>query len=254
MGKDSKIEWTHHTFNPWIGCEHVSPGCQNCYAEALSKRMGWAKWGPGGDRRRTSAEYWKQPLKWSQEAEVAGERRRVFCASLADWLDSRVESTWLSDLLNLISLTPGLDWLLLTKRPRSWAARLDGAKERSRLAASWLGGLAPSNVWMGVSAESQDMWDERVRELLNNIPARVRFVSAEPLLGPVAMGGLKPDWVIAGGESGRRARPVAKAWVRALREECQERGVAFFFKQWGGPDKRSSGRLLDGRTHDDFPA
>src|SRR3979490_3351945 len=115
--KNSLIEWTHHTWNPWSGCTKVSPGCAHCYAETLSKRWGKDIWGPGKERQRTSAAYWRQPLRWDRESASIGERKRVFCASMADVFDSEVPRQWRSDLFDLIRKTQHLDWLLLTKRP-----------------------------------------------------------------------------------------------------------------------------------------
>lgn len=279
--KDSKIEWCDHTFNPWIGCTKVSPGCTNCYAEAQNKR--WRKganWGKGAPRQRTGASYWRQPLQWNADAERADRPPRVFCASLADWLDDEVPISWLADLLALIAATPYLDWLLLTKRPQNWKARLDEVlsfccTERENLwpgevVDDWLAGRPASNVWIGTTVEDQARADLRIPQLVE-IPARVRFLSCEPLLGPVsllfsafqggsfsAMEGI--SWVICGGESGREARPMNDAWARNLRNECEHSGVPFFFKQWGEyceagwkVGKKSAGRVLDGVTHDEFP-
>jgi protein gp37 len=272
MGADSKIEWCDHTFNPWIGCTKVSPGCVHCYAEGESKRRGWAQWGKGKERHRTSASYWKQPMKWNREAEQrriqelhsvpAGVphnfvKPRVFCASLADWLDSEVPVEWLADLLALIHATPNLDWLLLTKRPENFRNRI-GRVENSLtepLAAwywlfHWLHyGGAPENVWLGVSVEDQKRADERIPLLLET-PAAVRFLSCEPLLGPVTLckgcpgcpndcgwtpgkNGYGIHWVIVGGESGPGARPMHPDWARSLRDQCIQADVPFFFKQWG---------------------
>lgn len=250
--ENSKIEWTHHTFNPWIGCTKVSPGCLHCYAETLmDTRYGRVKWGKGQPRSRTGSDNWRKPRQWNKAATGATERPRVFCASLADWLDHEVKHEWRVDLLNLIAETPNLDWLLLTKRPESWGARLHECAYASPLAAAWINGKAPANVWVGTSAEDQVRWDERIPELME-IPARVRFVSAEPLLGRIHMGDLRPDWLIVGGESGLGARPMEREWVEHLRDQCDER-TAFHFKQWGGVDKKAAGRMLDGRTWDELP-
>lgn len=262
--ENSKIEWTHHTFNPWIGCTKVSPGCKHCYAETLmDTRYGRVKWGAGQPRSFTKEDNWKKPEQWNKAAEGAAERPRVFCASLADWLDDEVPIEWLADLLGLIDKTPNLDWLLLTKRPGNWRKRLaaisgcynldtPSGKAAWGFGAEWyLGEKAPANVWIGTSAEDQTRWDERM-PLLMNIPARVRFVSAEPLLGPVIMGELRPDWLIVGGESGQGARPMEAEWAEALCNQCDGR-TAFHFKQWGGTDKKAAGRLLQGRTWDELP-
>lgn len=262
MGKNSKIEWTHHTFNPWIGCTKVSPGCANCYAEALiDTRWGRVKWGKGQPRSRTGKDYWLEPLKWQKAAEKSGTRPRVFCASLADWLDDEVPAEWLFDLLTLIHKTPTLDWLLLTKRPEKWKERLAAAAAQCTIDPlditdriyAWLEGARLfRNVWIGTSAEDQTRWDERLPRLLA-IPALIHFVSAEPLLGPIQMGRWHPDWIIVGGESGPKARPMHREWVESLRYECAEFDCSFFFKQWGGVNKHATGRELDGQTYDGIP-
>lgn len=262
MSENSNIEWTDHTFNPWIGCTKVSPGCANCYAETMAKFRGWAKWGKGETRQRTSAANWKQPLKWNKDYEHARlvnkrhdhplnmpARPRVFCASLADWLDDEVPIEWLADLLKLIHDTPHLDWLLLTKRPENWYRRISLAvNEHSDMADAWLDcvdmperGDIPHNVWIGTTVENQEFADKRIPELLK-IPARVRFLSCEPLLGPVdLMGGFDGpqayplgrwiNWVICGGESGPRKRHVGIGWAHLLMTQCENAGAAFFMKQ-----------------------
>lgn len=244
-----------YTFNPWYGCTRVSPGCMRCYAETLmDTRYHKVEWGPGRQRKRTTAEYWKQPLRWDRAAAAAGERHRVFCASLADVFDPEVPDEWRADLYLLIRATPNLDWLLLTKRPekmRDWVLSA--------------GGDYP-NVWLGVSVEDQQRADERIETLMLT-PAVVRFLSVEPLLGPIHIKrwtirehglraiGAKPGlgWVIVGGESGPGARPINPEWVRSIRDACVSARVPFFFKQWGGVNKKVTGRDLDGRTWDEFP-
>lgn len=253
MGTNSHIEWTTHTFNPWIGCTKVSPGCAHCYAETLmDTRYGRVKWGAGNPRVRTSAANWKLPLRWDREQEVLKNdhiinvRPRVFCASLADWLDPEVPIEWLRDLMLWTSVTPNLDWLLLTKRPHLWHERMKAVD------CAWADGAVPANIWVGTTVEDQARADERIPALLK-IPARVRFLSCEPLLGPIefsnvtnrsdcvaqlgkpALGGI--HWVIAGGESGAGARPMHPAWARSLRDQCAAVGVAFFMKQMGGTRK-----------------
>lgn len=239
MGENSKIEWTDNTFNPWIGCTKVSPGCAECYAETLmDKRYGRVKWGPQGTRERTSESNWKQPLKWQRQAEREGRRFRVFCASLADVFEDNPQvADWRSDLWDLIELTPSLDWLLLTKRPeniRRFTKRWDTLEQ------------LPANIWIGTSVENQEQAEKRIPELLR-IPAAVRFLSCEPLLGPIDFDNVIPGgisavdgpyvpgihWVIAGGESGPNARPMRPDWARSLRDQCKAAGVPFFFKQWG---------------------
>ena len=277
MGK-TEIEWADFTFNPFIGCTKVSPGCQNCYAERRSHRFPeQGQWGPGAPRKRTSPANWRKPLAWAKAAlgprarcadcglprgfhgavlaeagdpqcdagvrrEFLAQRPRVFCASLADWLDHEAPTEWLADLLALISQTPELDWLLLTKRPQLWRERVTVAmagcfdEDPLTLMESWLGGDPPSNVWVGTSVEDQARADERHRHL-KAIPARVHFWSAEPLLGAVLLPDDPPDWVIAGGESGPGARPMQVEHARSLRDQCAEAGVSFFMKQMGGTRK-----------------
>jgi protein gp37 len=238
MGKDSSIEWTDHTFNPWRGCTKVSEGCKHCYAEVLSKRnpKTLGEWGPKGKRVIAAELYWKLPLKWNNEARASGVRRRVFCASLADVF----EDNWQvhiarQRLWGIIEDTEDLDWLLLTKRPENVMHLVPESWHDAEL-----GGF-PHNVWIGTSVENQAAADERIPHLLR-VPARVRFLSCEPLLGPVDiwpwLGPAEDDescvnWVIVGGESGHGARPMHPDWARSLRDQCQAAGVAYFFKQWG---------------------
>jgi len=255
MAENSKIEWCDHTFNPWIGCTKISPGCANCYAEVStpSRTMG-VEWGKGNPRHRTSELNWNKPLAWNRKAEKEGVRHRVFCASLADWLDPEVPIEWLADLLDLIRQTPNLDWLLLTKRPELWNMRLDesfgtmpmhGIKSAlANFVGRWLFDKnPPSNVWIGTTVENQKYADLRIPDLLK-IPAKVHFLSCEPLLGKLDLRkafdgdqafplGMGIQWVICGGESGRGARPMHPDWARSLRDQCQAAGVPFFFKQWG---------------------
>lgn len=278
MGENSKIEWCDHTFNPWIGCTKVSPGCSHCYAEAQDKRWhGALHWGKGAPRNRTSDKNWKEPLKWNRAAAeelnqfyghqtlhggvaLCAEPRnpRVFCASLADWLDDEVPIEWLIDLLALIIQTPFLDWLLLSKRPQNWRPRLakvtheTPASEVGIMAHFWLNGRAPHNVWIGTSIEDQKRADERIPKLAE-IPAQRRFLSVEPLLEPVDLAfanfngtdsfGSMPeiDWVIVGGESGPSARPMATGWARQILHDCRRAGVAFFMKQLGGSREKRGG-------------
>lgn len=252
--ENTNIEWARHTFNPWEGCTKVSPGCLHCYAETRNRR--WAgtevapNWGKGAPRRRTSAANWRKPLKWNREARSSDERPRVFCASLADVFDEEVPSEWRYDLFELIMDTPELDWLLLTKRPENIEDMIADIPWVE--CDSWiLHGDFLENVWLGTTAEDQTRWDERI-EILTNIPAAVHFVSAEPLLGPIQMGDVRPDWLIVGGESGPGARPMENEWAKSLRDQCDQR-TAFHFKQWGGVNKKKRGRILDGRTWDQLP-
>lgn len=339
MGENSKIEWTDHTFNPWIGCTKVAAGCTHCYAEAFSKRTGKAKWGEHGTRVKTSESYWRQPLEWDKRAVVwplhvelcrrlgiVGHeacleawraqdegrdpapdllrRPRVFCASMADvfedWSGNATDSKGIAvvgenprippgrigalnlddiraRLFDLIDATPHLDWLLLTKRPenirRMWSMTLN---EQEALGTCEQHGIDGSprreNVWLGTSIATQSDADKNIPELIKcRDLAPVLFVSAEPLLGPVALPDLwlqctgcrhiasrelfykreqnphcpncrqnhtfkvlgNIDWMIVGGESGHGARPMHPDWARGLRDQCQAAGVPFFFKQWG---------------------
>jgi protein gp37 len=279
MAENSKIEWCDHTFNPWIGCTKVSPGCTNCYAavDTFARRErshGRELWGPHAERHRTAEAYWKKPLAWNKDnwyqcldcgwrgshkntlphAEWQREicpscrsfnteftRQRVFCSSLADVFEDRPDIfLWRDDLFRLIEQTPNLDWLLLTKRPENVKRSL------------------PSNVWIGTSVENQQYADERIPALLK-VPAKVRFLSCEPLLSNIRIQKYLLDgahkfeqhihWVICGGESGPHARPMHPDWARSLQDQCQAVGVPFLFKQWGewmpvaelyaddGPDK-----------------
>jgi protein gp37 len=224
--QDSKIEWTDHTFNPWMGCQKVSSGCDNCYAEAMmDQRYGKVEWGPHGKRKRTSGDYWKAPLRWARAARDMDRRPRVFCASLADVWDNRVPQEWRRDLFGLIGATPELDWLLLTKRPQNIFKMLAKATT-GRPPWPW------HNVWLGTTCENQQQFDLRW-PILSSVPTTVRFVSYEPALGALRIGDHKalPEWIICGGESGANARFMKPRWARRLMAECEALDVAFFMKQ-----------------------
>jgi protein gp37 len=258
MGQDTKIEWTDHTFNIVWGCAKVSPACDNCYAETFSRRLGRDLWGKNKDRRTFGNSYWIKPLEWNAAAELAGKRARVFCSSMADVFEDHPKlETERAKLWDLIAFTPYLDWQLLTKRPENMIRFAPQA---------WRNGW-PANVWAMTTVEDQKRADERIPHLLR-VPAKVHGLSIEPLLGPIDLhnwlilncfeteywklvemaGGedklpehlvwdrKKPnriDWVIAGGESGPRARPMHPDWIRAIRAQCGAVGIPFFFKQWG---------------------
>ena len=268
MAQNSRIEWTHHTFNPWWGCTKVSPGCDHCYAETWARRTGHNVWGHRASRRELSDNYWRQPLIWDREARQQNQRARVFCASMADVFEWRADVRHLRDRLWwLIDSTPSLDWLLLTKRPHL-VARL----------VPWRNAEWPANVWLGTTVESQ-RWLERRMPYVAELSAKTRFLSCEPLLGPIDIAQWRGsiDWIIAGGESGCNARPSDPEWFRSLRDQCKTLGVPFHFKQWGewAPatrngsqgkarsqtydielirwGKKRSGRKLDGQTWDEFP-
>jgi protein gp37 len=290
MAKRSNIEWTDSTWNPWIGCTKVSPACDNCYAEAdFDIRRGRVKWGAGQPRSRTKT--WGDPVRWNKkpfcecsECGWRGERtnavlanglrcpdcgmrgslvvarRRVFCASLADVFDNEVDPAWRAELFHLIEETPNLDWLLLTKRIGN-AAKMMNEARLSLVGSSRL--IVPEvlpNVWIGATICNQEEADRDIPKLLE-VQAGIRFVSIEPILGPIDLtrislklfaatanaltgkwkwenGPTKVEtppinWVIAGGESGRKARPAHPEWFRSLQQQCAAAEVPFLFKQWG---------------------
>jgi protein gp37 len=274
MAKDSGIEWTHHTFNPWWGCVKLSPACAHCYAETWAKRVGMDLWGGDAPRRFFTEHHWREPLRWNADAAKAGIRARVFCASMADVFEPRTDlDVWRDKLWGLIEATPQLDWLLLTKRPG-----------HIKNVYPWVRAPRP-NVWLGTTAENQ-RWASRRIERLLSVDAAVRFLSCEPLLSAIDLTPwLKEghiNWVIAGGESGGAARPTHPNWIRSLRDQCQQHAVPFHFKQWGhwSPEangepakkileledeagrlerlswkpKKSSGRVIDGKTWDGYPS
>ena len=290
MANKTRISWCDSTFNPWIGCTKISPGCDHCYAERqMDQRLGRVRWGAGQPRQRTAAENWRQVERWNAEPffECPGcgwrgtaadykrtirppaiaccpdhnhrlARRRVFACSLADVFDAEVPTDWRRDLYALIERTPNLDWLVLTKRIGNARAML-GECSFGR----WDSMPLPS-VWLGATVVNQHEADRDIPKLLAT-PAALRFVSIEPMLGPIdlydgdpdpRLGGIEAsqpfigewwepgdapsqpprqgvDWVICGGESGPGARPMNPAWVLSLRDQCQAAGVPFFFKQWG---------------------
>jgi len=311
MSDETKIEWATATFNPWIGCTKVSPGCAHCYAENTTRArvlrsQGHETWGKGKARSRTSAATWRNPLKWNRQLQKypfacpqcgnGGDQRMPTCfrcgalrgtnpnrfrvfPSLCDWLDDEVPIEWLADFLKLTKDCQHLDWLLLTKRPENWESRIIKAHESlepvaynlpmSAMLVNWCGGKPPANIWIGTSVEDQKRADERIPELLK-IPAKVRFLSVEPLLGPVDLGfkgstdvkfpadfkdrteKQRDDWiaqtaratyiarcdngihwVIVGGESGPGARPCNVEWIRDIVRQCKAAGVPCFVKQLG---------------------
>lgn len=248
MADRTAIEWTDATFNPWWGCTRVSPACAHCYADTLARRYGHRLW-DGGARRFFSEEHWAKPRRWNRAAEAHGRRLKVFCASMADVFehDTALEP-WRRRLWSLIEETPWLVWQLLTKRPENVGTMVP-----------WRNGW-PANVWIGTSIENSRHTFRA--DVLRELPARARFISAEPLLGSLYLNG-KPnrapldldgiDWLIAGGESGPRYRPVDVDWVRELRDACADSGTAFFYKQQGGRTPKAGGRELDGRTWSEFP-
>lgn len=318
--KNSKIEWTDHTWNGWIGCTRVSPACDNCYAAVSTPaRTKGVVWGAKMPRVRTAPGTWSQMRTWNDQpfgqckacgwrgpvrnavAEAGGHscpsclvgvvtaaRARVFCSSLCDVFDNEVPLEWLVEALEEFRRTPNIDKLLLTKRIGNVERMLGEAvgflelsdKGRDMMElwhwlSDWLDGRPPADVWLGATICNQEEADRDIAKLLDT-PAAVRFLSMEPLLGPVdlVMRGLLQgvDWVIVGGESGHNARPMPANWARHLRDQCAAAGVPFLFKQWGewAPasddgfqpstlgamervGKKAAGRLLDGQLHDGYP-
>lgn len=247
MGDVTKIAWCDHTFQPWIGCVRVSPGCSNCYAEALAKARFEGPpgkklplWGVDAARRPMSEDYWRAPNGWQRKAERVRARRRVFCASLADVFEiSNGRNLTARDVMSdarmrlrslILSTRSALDWLLLTKRPENI----------ERIWPDWSRNGFPDNVWLGVTAEDQERADARIPILLAQ-RASVHFVSHEPALEAVDFSAFlserKPfhtlDWIITGGESGPKARPYDLSWARAVIEQCRTFGRAPFVKQLG---------------------
>lgn len=233
MAENSAISWTDHTFNPWWGCTKVSQGCKNCYADREATRYGHSVFGPKASRRFFGDKHWEQPFKWQRDAEREGKRLRVFCASMSDVFEGpetcteedaeRQDRARLKLFCEVIPKTPNLDWLILTKRPENVCKmlNLNGPED-------WL----IDNIWIGTSCEDEHVL-YRVDEL-RKIPARIRFLSLEPLIGPIGNLDLRGiHWVIVGGESGPAARPMHPDWARSLRDQCQDAKVAFHFKQWG---------------------
>ncbi len=253
MSEHTGIEWTDATFNPWWGCVRISPACARCYADSLARRYGHAGlWTGDGTRRFMSESHWRKPLIWSRRAARDGARLKVFCASMADvFEDHRALTLWRSRLWTLIEETEWLHWQLLTKRPEN-VMRL----------APW-GDEWPPNVWVGTSIENSRFTFRA--DILREIPAASRFISAEPLLASLFSNG-KPgrrpldlegiDWLIVGGESGAGARPMDVGWARELRDAASDAGAAFFLKQLGGhPDKRGKEKaVLDRRPWRELPA
>ena len=234
MAQGSSIEWTEATWNPVTGCTKISPGCKHCYAERMAKRLA-AMENPryaNGFRLTVHDDLAELPLRWKKP-------RRIFVNSMSDLFHVDVPESFLTRCFHTMQAAHWHTFQVLTKRP----------ERAAELAASlpW-----PANVWMGTSIENADYY-WRI-EALQTVPAAIRFLSVEPLLGPVdglPLTGI--DWVIVGGESGPKARPMEPAWVCTLRDRCLEEGVAFFFKQWGGVNKKRTGRVLDGRVWDEMP-
>lgn len=248
MAEKTGIAWCDSTFNPWVGCTKVSPGCDHCYAEALDKRHRWkgaTHWGAGVERMRTSASNWAKPLAWNKARAKDGRRHLVFCASLADVFDNEVPQEWRTALFRLIAATQNLTWLLLTKRI---------GNVQKMLHTMMVDAPPLQNVWLGASVVNQEEADRDIPKLLAT-PAAKRFVSYEPALGPVDFRSFIPlrlkmtyhnvlDWIIVGGESaqgGAKARPFEAAWARSVIAQCKAAGVPVLMKQLGSNAKMSLG-------------
>lgn len=245
MSDSSRIEWTEATWNPVAGCTVLSPGCTNCYAMRMAARldaMGQAKY-RGTTRKSGGRAKWTGKIALDRAALEIPKRwkrgRLIFVNSMSDLFHKSVPDDFVLDVFATMRATPQHTYQVLTKRPERVLA-LDPKLD-------W-----PANVWMGTSVESADYLDRT--DLLRETHAKTKFLSLEPLLGPLDELDLRGiHWVIAGGESGPGARPVEKDWVRAIRDQCRDAGVAFHFKQWGGVNKKRTGRRLDGRTWDELP-
>lgn len=251
MADGSAIEWTTATWNPTTGCDRVSAGCDHCYALTLAARlkaMGQPKYQKDGDPRTSGPGFGVTahpaaldiPLRWR-------EPRLVFVNSMSDLFHARVDTAFIARVWEIMSQTPQHTYQILTKRPER-IVRVLGSVRSSLRPTEW----PLPNVWLGTSIES--IGQARRADHIRAAPARVRFLSLEPLLGPLPgldLTGI--DWVIAGGESGHGYRPIDADWVRDLRDQSTRQGVPFFFKQWGGRTPKAGGRELDGRTWDEMP-
>jgi protein gp37 len=243
MADKSAIEWTEATWNPVTGCDRVSAGCDHCYALTLAARlkaMGQPKYQRDGDPRTSGPGF--GVTMHPDELEIPRRWRRprvIFVNSMSDLFHPQVSGDFVARVFAVMAATPQHTYQILTKRP----------KRARQLLRDWT--LVP-NVWLGVSIEDERVVDRA--DILRQVPAAVRFLSLEPLLGPLPSLDLTGiDWVIVGGESGPDHRPMRQEWVLELRDRCQAAGTPFFFKQWGGLTPKSGGRLLEGRTWDEMP-
>lgn len=254
MGEFSGVEWTHHSFSINWGCEEIPQvnglpsACDNCYARAVAARWKFDVWGKDKPRRMLSEHHWNEPIRWNRKAEAAGLRKRVFCGPMNDICEDRRDLDPLRRMLiELIEKTPWLDWLLLTKRPFLYR-RFFPWKE-------W-----PKNAWAGTTTEHQYWFDHRMKALAQ-VPAAIKFISAEPLFSQIDISAHVKDlqWVITGSESGQKARPTQEAWIRNLKDQCVGAAIPFFYKQFTVPvptmpfNKVIPTPELDGRTWVEFP-
>jgi protein gp37 len=240
MAENTEIAWTDNTFNPWWGCTKVAAGCDNCYASALDKRTGGDHWGKGTQPRTMSQQNWNKPIKWNAHSDT-NSPTKVFCGSMCDWADKNAPEGERERLFGLIAKTPNLAWQLLTKR----APNIE-----KYLPSDW--GEGYDNVWIGVTVENKREGLKRI-EHLRKIPAKIRFLSIEPLLedlGDIDLTDI--HWVIVGGESGNGCRPIKREWIVDIQKQCAEQKVPFFFKQWGGRTNKNRCEL-DGVEFKEYP-
>ena len=270
MGDNSGIEWTDSTWTPVTGCTKVSEGCKHCYAQSMARRL-QAMSSPhyaDGFEVRLHADVLDLPLRWKRP-------RRIFVTSMGDLFHNQVPDDFIEQVFDVMNAAPHHTFQVLTKRPERLSDFV-AAYQTQRTGAPTT--PLPNHIWIGTSIENQKRAEERIPHLLR-VPAVVRFLSCEPLLGPLDLTPYLPhhshrshgedfctlcgylpsrhpsgvNWVIVGGESGPDARPLQSDWVRSLRDQCQHHNVAFFFKQWGGVHRTKAGRLLDGQTWDEMP-
>lgn len=263
MAEQTGIEWTDHTWNPWEGCTAVSPACDHCYAENITKRFGKDIWGAHASRRKTKTK--PNVYKWNRKLESNAKREKVFVASMADVFDNHksILPEWRNEIWQTIKDCDNLDFLLLTKRPQNI---------KRYLPEDWGDGY--ENVWLGATVENQKEADRRIPHLLA-VSASVHFLSCEPLFEDIDLTDFlwdchhprsvsfprnALDWIITGGESGHGARPSHPDWFYSLRDQCEKSDTPFFFKQWGNHDelgnkvgKKVAGRTLNGKLHDATP-
>ncbi len=253
MAAVTNVSWCDSTFNGWIGCDKVSPGCDFCYAEVSTpSRTMKIHWGPKEPRSRTSDGNWAHPRRWESTHEAFfaehGRRRRVFCASLSDVFDRHVDAQWRADLWRLIRETPHLDWLVLTKRV---------GNVPSMLPEDW--GSGYPNVWLGITVVNQE---EVLRDIpkLMRVPAQLRWLSLEPLIAevdilrvPTSSAERLPGWWVVGGGSGRDKRVMEPRWVRSIQRQAKKARAVFYFKQWGGSGPEKGGCRLNGKEYKAWP-
>ncbi len=251
MAETTGIKWATHTASPWFGCTEVSPGCAHCYARELTLQHKWAGWGDSSPRVPSKG-FWRDAYKWNRRAAGANQRPRVF-TSLMDWLDPKVPIEWLAEFLKVIYETPHLDWLLLTKRPELYADRMRsvlthfaevGGHDTADWLIDWRDGESPTNVWVGVTCEDRKRADERI-PILWRIPARVRWVSVEPLLETFQIDVKLLDWAVIGGESGPKRRDCGVGAIISIADQCKWAGVPVFVKQDCALRPGQQGRIPD---------